>query len=354
MIFNKAGRLIKTQFNINGEPLEPVKSFCYLGFEVVPSGIVTHAMNTLNDKAKKALHPLLGAIAKFDLPGRLAIQLFHTYISPILLYGVENWSIFSDLDIERFDDTSLYKKTEKHSADIVHRKLLKFVLGVSKTCHNVAIYGETGEVPLSLKGYRLMLNYWKRLSALPEKSLAKKALIENANIRTNWIKTIEKIVRCLNLIQVPLKKFKDTTKVNISSYFVNNWKNKLLNEDISRLITYKTINSDFTLPKHLGLPYQLRKVISRIRCSNHSLAIEKGRHKNPKTPRQERLCTICDDQIVEDEEHFLLKCTAYSHLREYHHMNFENVPDILNMDNQHQLAKFLISSLELKQRLILG
>ena len=95
MIFNKAGRLINTKFTINGESLEPVKSFCYLGFEVVPSGIVTHAMNTLNDKAKKALHPLLGAIAKFDLPGRLATQLFHTYISPILLYGVENWSILT-------------------------------------------------------------------------------------------------------------------------------------------------------------------------------------------------------------------------------------------------------------------
>ena len=97
---------------------------------------------------------------------------------------------------------------------------------------------------------------------------------------------IEKLERSLNLIQVPAQKFKDTTNLNISLYFKNNWKNKLLNEDISRLITYRTINSDFSLPKHLGLPYQLRKFISRIRCSNHSLAIEKGRHKNPKTPRQ--------------------------------------------------------------------
>ena len=183
--------------------------------------------------------------------------------------------------------------------DIVHRKL-KFVLGVSKTCHNVAIYGDTGEVPLSLKGYRLMLNYWRRLSTLPDRSLAKKALIENANIRTNWIITIEKLVRCLKLIGVPLKKFKDTTKSNISAYFETNWKNKLLNEDISRLSTYKTLNHDFTIPKHLGLPYHLRKVISRIRCSNHPLAVEGGRQKNPKTPREDRLCILCGDRDVED------------------------------------------------------
>ena len=109
MIFNTAGRLINTQFTIDGEPLEAVRRFCYLGFEVAPSGIVTHAMNTLNDKAKKALHPLMGAIAKFDLPVKLAIKLFHTYISPILLYSVENWSILSNLDIERFDNLSLFK-----------------------------------------------------------------------------------------------------------------------------------------------------------------------------------------------------------------------------------------------------
>ena len=111
-----------------------MRSFCYLGFEVVPSGIVTRARDVLNDKAKKALHPLLGAIAKFSLPGKLAIRLFHTYMSPILLYGVENWSILTDLDLQGFERFSyLFKKTERSGSDVVHRKLLKFVLGASIT-----------------------------------------------------------------------------------------------------------------------------------------------------------------------------------------------------------------------------
>ena len=355
MIFNVAGRLIDTKFTINGETLEPVKSFCYLGFEVVPSGVVTHAMNILSEKAKKALHPLLGAIAKFDLPGKLAIQLFHTYISPIILYGVENWSILSHLDIERCERFSyFFKKTEKAKSDIIHRKLLKFVLGLSKTCHNLAIYGETTELPLSLKGYRLMLNYWKRLTTLPDKSLAKKALIENANLRTNWIITIEKLVRCLKLIEVPPKSFKNTTKVVIPSFFKTNWKNKVLNEDISRLNIYKSINTDFNLPKHLGLPYKFRKAISRIRCSNHPLAIEKGRYTNPKTPREERLCMLCNESVIEDEVHFLLKCPVYTNLRDYYQFNYDNVPDLLNMDDQYTLAKYLLSAFELRERLLWG
>ena len=127
-----------------------------------------------------------------------------------------------------------------------------------------------------------------------------------------------------------------------------------MNEDISRLNIYKNINNDFTLPKHLGLPYHLRKVISRIRCLSDPLAIEKGRQKNPKIPREERLCTLCEERVVEDEEHFLLKCTTYTHLREHHQINSQNVPEILNMENQYKLAHFLLSTLELRQRLLWG
>ena len=63
---------------------------------------------------------------------------------------------------------------------------------------------------------------------------------------------------------------------------------------------------------------------------------------------------LCSDRDVEDEKHFLLKCTAYSILTDYHHMNFENVPEMLNMDNKYQLSKFLLSAFELRQRLIWG
>ena len=90
MIFNLSGRHIKKQFTIEGKTLESVNTFCYLGFEVKPNGTTKHAMNTLNEKAKKALRPLMCAIARFNIPAKTAIRLFHTFISPIILYNVEN------------------------------------------------------------------------------------------------------------------------------------------------------------------------------------------------------------------------------------------------------------------------
>ena len=56
-----------------------------------------------------------------------------------------------------------------------------------------------------------------------------------------------------------------------------------------------------------------RSTISKIRLSAHQLAIEKGRYSN--VPKSERFCLACNNHVLEDEEHFLLQCQAYSVLR---------------------------------------
>ncbi len=65
------------------------------------------------------------------------------------------------------------------------------------------------------------------------------------------------------------------------------------------------------------LPYTIKEVtlrsaLTRLRISVHNLAIERGRHERPPIPAEERMCTACDSQPVEDEFHFLLHCTKYS------------------------------------------
>ena len=84
MVFNQAGIMIHNPFVFDNEALEQVQSFCYLGFDVKCSGTVKYATNILRDKTNKAVSPLLGAIARFDIPVRTSIRLFHTFISPIL------------------------------------------------------------------------------------------------------------------------------------------------------------------------------------------------------------------------------------------------------------------------------
>ena len=69
--------------------------------------------------------------------------------------------------------------------------------------------------------------------------------------------------------------------------------------------------------------FEYRKLITKLRISEHNLLIEKGRHLN--IPREQHLCSHC--KCIDDEKHFLLHCTINFELRS----SFLN---ILNNENQ--------------------
>ena len=350
MIFTPTGKYINEKFSVNSMTLEAVKSFCYLGFEVKPSGTVKHAMNTLHDKANKALRPLLCAIARFNIPVKTSVRLFHTYISPIILYNVENWAIMTDKELRTFTEADLFVHTNNSKSDIIHRKLIKYTLGLPKSCPNIAIHGDAGEVPISIKGYRLMLDYWNRLNTLPESNLAKKALKENISLRTNWIITIEKLVKSYNLTETvdEPQKFKLALKPNSNSYYISLWEAKIKEVNLKRLEFYQTINNNFSPAKYIDLPnFKMRKTIAKLRCSSHCLEIEKGRHRN--IPRDERLCKICKNNVIEDEEHFLVGCKTYDNLKTKHNIITSNAAELMNCTDQQNLAQYIEGAFNLRE-----
>ena len=329
MIFNRSGKLIKKYFYLAGKPLEPVQSFCYLGFDVKASGTVKHAMNTLYEKANKAMRPLFQTIARFNLPVKTSLRIFHAYIEPIALYNAENWAAFTDKEIEKFSSDSLLQILSTGKADILHRKFLKYVLGTSSSCPNMAMYGDTNEQPLTMKAFRLMLNFWHRVTNLSSNTLVKKALLENINLRTNWIKTVEKLLGDLSLTDTidETYKFKEKTRKAMEKRFSEYW-NKVVHEDTARLLFYKSIKSEQGFEPYLDIPnFEDRKSIARLRCSNHSLHIEQGRHRH--IPRENRLCRLCPSKKVETEEHFLTECTFFNRYRPNY--DLKNQDDAKNM-----------------------
>ena len=59
---------------------------------------------------------------------------------------------------------------------------------------------------------------------------------------------------------------------------------------------------------------QHRSALTRLRTSNHRLAVESGRwHKPHVLPLIERKCSRCDD--LEAEYHFSLVCQMYTEIR---------------------------------------
>ena len=354
MVFNISGKFIKEPFTLNGKALEAVQSFCYLGFDVKCSGNVKHAMNILNDKGNKALKSLLTAIRRFNIPLKTSIRLFHTFISPILLYNAENWNTLSDLSIKRFDKNSLFSMTSVSKIDITHRKFLKNILGVTRACPSLSVYGETCEIPISLKSYRLTLNYWHRVTNLPDTVLAKKALLENIELRTNWIITIEKLISALDLADKVENyyKFKDAAKKALEDGFLEYWINSLSEPTLSRLTFYKKVKKEFRIESFIDtLSYEHRRAITKLRCSDHTLEIEKGRHKGIKD-KSKRICPLCPNPKMEDEEHFIFHCKSYSHIRlKYNIGCMTPLQDLFN-NNCTNLARYIIEALEYRDEII--
>ena len=353
MIFNTSGKFIRETFTLNGKALEPVQSFCYLEFDVKCSGIVKHAMNILNDKGNKALKPLLTAIRRFNIPFKTSIKLFHTFISAILLYNAENWTTLTDVSIHKFNRNYLFSMTSDSKIDITHRKLIKNILGVSRSCPSLAVYGETGEIPLSLKSYRLTLNYWHRVTNLPDTTLAKKALLENIELRTNWIITIEKLISTLNLADKieNYSKFKCAVKKSLEDGFIDYWSNSLNDPTVSRLIFYKKLKTEFKSESYLeNLNFERRRALTKLRCSDHALEIEKGRHKGIKD-RSKRLCSLCPNPTMEDEEHFIFHCNSYTHIRLKYNIGLTTSVQVLFLDTFcSNLAKYIIEALEYRNQ----
>ena len=82
-------------------------------------------------------------------------------------------------------------------------------------------------------------------------------------------------------------------------------------ENFPILRTYKLFKQNFTCENYLYLLKndKYRTALSKFRTSSHNLEVERGRHTNPVTPLERRLCLMC--QEIEDEIHFTTCCQMY-------------------------------------------
>ena len=60
--------------------------------------------------------------------------------------------------------------------------------------------------------------------------------------------------------------------------------------------------------------------IAKIRTNPHELHSETGRWSIRKNPWAERVFHLCESMSVDDVNHFLLECLAYTHIRSEFHI----------------------------------
>ena len=309
-----------------------VKEFSYLGIAFSTSGSFSNAIQTLKDKANKAMYPLVDTVFKFSLGVPTSMNLFEKLIQPIVLYGSEIWGALSHHQLSSIskDPNLLCKYLLDSPTEKPKLRFSKLILGLKRNTSTLAVYGDLGAIPSTLNSILRVIKFWHRIAQLDDNTLVKKAFLEITSLPdnlSNWLNTVKTTLNLLGLSSIwnspssfSEKEVCRKLKNESAALFKKFWHSEvsLASENSNRnskLRTYKTFKSNFKLETFLAnsLTFEYRKVLSKFRCSDHKLLIEVGRHKGLQV--EQRLCKMCHLNLVEDEFHFLTICPAYDNLR---------------------------------------
>ena len=375
VIFNPSGRKLSGyDFKFGEIDLKIVQSYCYLGIDLLSSGSFWLTKNNLMEKARKAMFPIFSSVSQFKIPCKSAMQLFHSMIRPITLYNAENWAYLSSHQIETCKRTrsNLLPYLTNSAPDSVLQKFMKFVLGVNRSCTNVATLGELGELPMLIHGFKQLLNFWHRLNNMHEETLARQALdtvVEMGPSKCDWIYSIQYLLSALNLYPhyenpnlVDNEKFSLLCTTNLKELFTKLWLDNINGLDATpnktiKMRFYNLFKTNFEREPYLDLisDFQLRRTITKFRCSDHILEVERGRHGGLEL--KDRICKICKLD-VETEFHFLKDCPTYRDLQTRYFGNNLVYSDWINIlqckDKQttFTLINFITKALKTREHLL--
>ncbi len=332
ILFNKGGHKIKKySFTYNGNPLEIVNQYCYLGIIFSSSGTFKAATEDLMDRASRAMF----ALKQYETGGNIlvSLKLFDSLVLPVLRYCSEIWSPFT---IKNLNDSNFLKLCDTQHIEKLHTKFCKYLLGVGSKATNAAVKGELGRHALLVKFLSHSAKYWLRLCAHDTSSLVYKAYLDlysNMHLmKDNWAGHIKKLWQNFGMkgiwenhgTKYPHKIVR-TLECKMLERYEHHWMaliglsptfNSIQNS--SKLRTYCLFKSNFVIENYLLMErnFTRRQNMSKLRISAHRLNIETGRYVRPPLPPEERLCLCCNTNSVENEMHFVLDCPLYTPERE--------------------------------------
>ena len=187
--------------------------------------------------------------------------------------------------------------------------------------------------------------------------LTKKAFeYDYALCNKNWCSELKHILTSLDLANYYTSKTVIDLKVvesKLREYYSNQW--KAIIESKPKLRTYTKFKHEFKTENYiiLNLSKHERSIITQFRAGILPLRLETGRYINE--PLENRLCTMCTENCIEDETHFLLSCQKYNNIRtdvfgeivtrdEFNSLNDVEKIEYLFTNCVRKVAKYLIKA----------
>jgi hypothetical protein len=174
----------------------------------------------------------------------------------------------------------------------VQVKFAKYILGVNKTASNLAVLGELGMIPHSVDAIKFSVGFWHHVVNSKDTSLIRKVYDTIINSSGWYISKIKLLFDKIRFVHVwenqnTFSKNRLTFSVNkkLKEDYIKFWKDKLsldgLEEKGNKLRTYRKLKEKYEIENFLKLDIVRSDVSNfiRIRISNSTLMIEKGRHR---------------------------------------------------------------------------
>ena len=301
VVFSKRKAKVDREFKIFDTVLDIEDSYSYLGLVFNYDGNFSQTKKKLVEQAHKALHGLYRKIRNVSIPVDLQVKLFDVLISPILLYGSEIWG---------FGNNSIIEK--------IHLQFCRKLLHVRTSTPSYMVYGELGRKPMDITIKSNMICYWGRLLQSDNKlsNILYRLMVklsEHDNMQFNWINSIKSVLDDTGYSEFWIEQnslhpvfMKKSVQQRLSDQFIQKWFSDMVNSPKGQL--YSSIKSNFGFePYLLKLSLPNRIYICKLRTCNLKLPIETGRWR--KIPRDERYCTLCSDQLIGNEFHYLFICS---------------------------------------------
>ena len=386
LVFNKTGRVLKSSHGLlyGNTAIPAEKEYCYLGVTFTLNGNFKKAQDMLRIKGLRAFFSLKNLVDIYSLNVNSIFRLFDSLIMPVFTYGCQIWlpetefiKLITD-DKKLTNERNFMTKIASDKLEQIHLKFIKWTLGLTSKASNLVCWGDTGRYPIVIQVIKQTINYLKRLKHLSSQgeTLVGHAYSEQAKLSLPWYTRMHELIKVMSLSD-PISPIK--ARSALVNKFDRLWESAI--PQYSKLNFYKEIKSKISFEPYLLLSeFKKRKAIAQLRSSNHRLNNETGRFVPGKQNANyqkvidqgiwRKCCKTCSDTaaeylahlpffepIIEDEQHFLVSCPRYHHIRlglsdclksAIVSWDYERIKELFRKENVVALANYIQQLLKIR------
>lgn len=298
-------------FYIENVKISRTNKYTYLGSIITVDSTAKQVEANVKNKLRHSWKFQSFVHKNIHAPYRVKETALRGAVNSSILYGCESW-LTNDLKC----------------ADRVVLSCLKTLLGVRNQTSSDLVYIETNSAPISAVIKTRQRNFLTKIMNRPnfEEYPVGRALVLAQREKSPMATYINKL-----LDRTATADFVSASKLDIM--------NRVKQSDKSRMIIYRSINSD--LSQHdiytcLDSHERERISFSRLRLSSHRLKVETGRWS--RIPQDQRLC-VCGH--IQTEEHVLTKCPETEVFRNNHStLDYTNINNLMRSQEYISLVSY--------------